>query len=105
MKSLSYNRTDIIRRTSEKLNISQDELKIILDSFLETMGDMLEESNDRTRIELRNFGVFEVKPAKAKPRARNPKTNKEVFVPPHRKVHFKVGKNIRKILSQEWKTS
>lgn len=92
---------DILRRTSDKLNISLDELKIILDSFLDTMGDMLEESNDKTRIELRNFGVFEVKPAKAKPKARNPKTNEEIYVPPHRKVHFKVGKNIRKVLSQE----
>ena len=102
MKSLKYTRIDILRRTSEKLNISADELKIILDSILETIGDMLKEPNDRTRIELRNFGVFEIKPTKAKSRARNPKTNEEIYVPAHRKAHFKVGKNIRKILIQEW---
>jgi nucleoid DNA-binding protein len=46
--------------------------------------------------------VFEVKPTKAKPRARNPRTNEEVYVPPRRKIHFKAGKVIREVLQKEW---
>jgi len=55
---------------------------------------------DNIRIEVRNFGVFEVKPTKAKPRARNPRTNEEVYVPAHKKSHFKPGKLLKQHLKQ-----
>ena len=55
---------------------------------------------DNIRIEVRNFGVFEVKPTKAKPRARNPRTNEEVYVPAHKKSHFKPGKILKQHLKQ-----
>ena len=38
----------------------------------------------------------------AKPRARNPRANVEVYVPARRKVHFKAGKILRDVLKQEW---
>ena len=59
------------------------------------------EESPYTRIEIRNFGVFETKATKAKPKARNPRTNEEVYVPPRRKVHYKPGKNIKTILSKD----
>lgn len=43
------------------------------------------------RIEIRGFGVFQVKNTKAKPAARNPRTGKLIFVPARRKTHFKPG--------------
>ena len=102
MKPINYNREDIIRRTSDKLNLSHDEMKIILDTTLDSIVEILTEKKSRIRIELRNFGIFEVKPTLAKPRARNPKTNEEIFVPPRRKINFKPGKIIRQELQQEW---
>ena len=102
MKPKNYTREDIIRRTSDKLNLTHDEMKIILDTTLDTMVDILIENRSRIRIELRNFGIFEVKPTRAKPKARNPKTNEEVYVPPRRKIQFKPGKIIRQELQQEW---
>ena len=102
MKSINYTREDIIRRASDKLNLTHDEMKIILDTTLDTMAEMLTEEKSRIRIELRNFGIFEVKPTRAKPRARNPRTNEEIYVPPRRKIHFRPGKIIRQELQQEW---
>ena len=102
MKPVNYTREDIIRRAGDKLNLTHDEMKIILDTTLDTMAEMLTEEQSRIRIELRNFGIFEVKPTRAKPRARNPRTNEEVFVPPRRKIQFKPGKIIRQELQQEW---
>ena len=102
MNPTNYTREDIIRRTGNKLNLTHDEMKLILDTTLDTIAEMHTEDKSRIRIELRNFGVFEVKPTKAKPRARNPRTNEEVFVPPRRKIHFKPGKIIRQELQQEW---
>lgn len=102
MNTLTFTREDIIRRTSEKLDLSHNDMKLVVDSILETMSGMLTEEQSNIRIELRNFGVFEVKPTKAKPRARNPRTNEEVYVPPRRKIHFKAGKVIREVLQKKW---
>ena len=52
------------------------------------------------RVEVRNFGVIESKPAKAKPKARNPRTNEEIFVPAHKKTHFKPGKLLKEYLKK-----
>ena len=102
MKAINYTREDIIRDTGNKLNLTHDEMKLILDTTLDTMAEMLTGKHSRIRIELRNFGVFEIKPTRAKPKARNPRTNEEVYVPPRRKIHFKPGKIIRQELKQEW---
>ena len=71
-------------------------------SFIKQKIDDLEKITDQdnpyTRIEVRNFGVFESKPTKAKPRARNPRTNEEIYVPAHKKTRFKPGKYIKEQL-------
>ena len=54
---------------------------------------------DQGRIELRNFGVFEMKPRGPR-KARNPKTNQEVFVPAKRILAFRAGKNVARKLLQ-----
>ncbi|MDD4889571.1 MAG: HU family DNA-binding protein, partial [Phycisphaerae bacterium] len=46
---------------------------------------------DHGRIELRNFGVFAVRQRAAR-KARNPRTNTPVHVPPRRIVSFQPGK-------------
>jgi integration host factor subunit beta len=61
---------------------------------------LMDDSSARVRIEIRNFGVFEVKNSKAKPQARNPKTNEVIYVPPRKKVHFKAGKILKEYLSK-----
>jgi len=43
------------------------------------------------RLELRDFGVFEVRVAKPR-KARNPGTGEAVMVPERRRVRFKAGK-------------
>ena len=102
MKAINFTREDIIRKAGDKLNLSHDEMKIILDTTLDSIAEILTRDQSRIRIELRNFGVFEVKPTRAKPRARNPRTNEEIYVPPRRKIHFKPGKIIRQELQREW---
>ena len=53
------------------------------------------------RIEIRNFGTFEVKPTKPRDKARNPKTLKLYKVPARRKVSFKAGKIIKTELKKK----
>ena len=47
------------------------------------------------RIEIRGFGVFQVKDTKPKPAARNPRTGEIIYVPARRKTHFKPGKLLK----------
>ena len=51
------------------------------------------------RIELRNFGVFEVKLRKAR-KARNPRTGERVDVEPKKVVTFKPGKEMEERVRQ-----
>ena len=48
------------------------------------------------RIELRGFGVFNVKPRKTGI-GRNPRTGEEVSIPPGKAVRFKPGKELQSI--------
>ncbi|HHT9156820.1 MAG TPA: HU family DNA-binding protein [Candidatus Tripitaka californicus] len=50
------------------------------------------------RIELRDFGVFEIRQRAAR-KARNPRTGAEAFVPAKNVVVFKVGKLMRERVS------
>lgn len=67
---------------------------------MDSIGQLMMEADPEVRIELRDFGVFEVKKTRAKPKARNPKTNETVFIPSRRKTHFKPSKRIKAVLQQ-----
>ena len=103
MKKITYSKDDLIRKLSNKILFSHEDMKFMVDNFLETILDILKQPKDNIRIELRNFGIFEVKPTKAKPKARNPRTNEEIYVPAHRKISFKPGKKLKDELRKEWK--
>ncbi len=89
---------DVARRAAEKMDSPLYKAKPWVRAVLMAVGDLLIESDPERRIELRDFGVFEVKKTKAKPTARNPQTNEPVFVPSRRKTHFKPGKRVREVL-------
>jgi DNA-binding protein HU-beta len=48
------------------------------------------------RIELRGFGVFNIRPRKTGI-GRNPRTGDEVIIPPGKAVRFKPGKDLQPI--------
>lgn len=81
---------DIVRQIAEDLKVDQMMTKQIVQKCLDGILDTLEKTG---RIELRNFGVFEVK-LRAARKARNPKTNEEVLVPSRRMITFQAGKNV-----------
>jgi nucleoid DNA-binding protein len=100
MKKRTYTKRDIVKRVANQTSSSYDQTAPYVDEIFSAMREMMSKSHDNIRIEVRNFGVFEVKPTKAKPRARNPRTNEEVYVPAHKKSHFKPGKILKQHLKQ-----
>src|SRR5262249_28323357 len=75
---------------SERLGLPQLKTKEIVQQTFDAIVETLLETG---RIELRNFGVFEVKQRKAR-KARNPRTGDKVDVPPKNVVTFKPGKEM-----------
>ena len=64
---------------------------------VETVFEALKQALGRgQRIELRRFGVFNVKPRKTGI-GRNPKTGEEVSIPPGKAVRFKPGKELQSL--------
>lgn len=100
MAALKYTKKDISRRVTsrvgQRLNVTH---QVVSETFA-VLREMLTEDSSNIKIEIRNFGTFSIKPTKAKPRARNPRTNEEIFVPPHRKSHFKPGRLLKLKLQQ-----
>ena len=81
---------EIVKTISEKLGMTQLRTKEIVQHTFEAIIETLVEDE---RIELRNFGVFEVKKRAAR-RARNPKTGARVDVPEKFVVTFKPGREM-----------
>ncbi len=83
---------EIVRTISEQIGLTQLKTKEIVQKTFDAIVDTLVEDG---RIELRNFGVFEVK-RRAPRKARNPRTGDKVFVPEKFVVTFKPGKEMEK---------
>ncbi len=89
---------DVSRRVADLMDKPIYKSEPWVSAVLTALGELMIEADPERRIELRDFGVFEVKKTKAKPKARNPRTNETVFVPSRRKTHFKPGKRIKEVL-------
>jgi nucleoid DNA-binding protein len=81
---------EIVKQISDDTDLTQLKTKEVVQRTFEAIIETLLEEG---RIELRNFGVFEVKRRKAR-KARNPRTGERVDVGPKSVVTFKPGKEM-----------
>jgi nucleoid DNA-binding protein len=89
---------EIVKTISDQTGITQLQVK---DVVQQTFAAIIETLVEEGRVELRNFGVFQVKPRAAR-KARNPRTGNQVEVPEKFVVTFKPGKLMeRKVKSIE----
>ena len=84
---------DIVLKISQETGIKQVNVKEVVQRTLDTILAALK---DGKRIELRNFGVFQVKRRKRRV-GRNPKTGEVVPVPERLTVVFKPGLKMKSI--------
>ncbi len=94
---------DVARRVAELQDEPIYKAEPWVSAVITALGELMIEADPEVRIELRDFGVFEVKKTKAKPKARNPKTNETVFIPSRRKTHFKPSKRVKNELQKPLK--
>jgi nucleoid DNA-binding protein len=82
---------DLARVISERTGITQKQAHEYVQRVL---GTVLETLAAERRVELRNFGIFEVQQRAAR-KARNPRTGEQVDVPEKYVVTFKPGRVIQ----------
>jgi integration host factor subunit beta len=88
-------KSELVEKVRERLqDYPLKDVAFAVDLMLEGMKEALVRGE---RIELRNFGVFSVRSRDSR-MGRNPKTDKEVYIPARRAPSFKVGRELKKIV-------
>ena len=84
---------DIVNAVVSKTGVSRTKAEQAVETVFEAMKHALGKGE---RIELRRFGVFNVRPRKTGI-GRNPRTGQEVSIPPGKAVRFKPGKELQSL--------
>jgi DNA-binding protein HU-beta len=84
---------DIITEVVNRTGLTKTKAEVAVETVFESMKRALANGQ---RIELRGFGVFNVKPRKTGI-GRNPRTGEEVNIPPGKAVRFKPGKELQSL--------
>ena len=82
---------DIVNAVVNKTGVTRTKAEQAVETVFEAMKSALGKGE---RIELRRFGVFNVRPRKTGI-GRNPRTGAEVSIPPGKAVRFKPGKELQ----------
>jgi DNA-binding protein HU-beta len=84
---------DLVNRVAETSDVPRVKAALAVDTIFLALKNALK---DGRRIELRGFGVFQIRDRK-RGVGRNPKTGVEVAIAPGKTVRFKPGKELRDI--------
>ena len=88
---------DLVVRISNETGLIQQDVLAVVQRILDYISEAVARGET---VELRNFGVFEVKVRKARV-GRNPnKPEKDVRIPPRAVVKFKPGKEMKEAVIQ-----
>lgn len=85
------NKSGLIEELSKKENLTEKKAAEVVNLIFKGFTDELKNGG---RIEIRGFGSFVVREYKGYT-GRNPKTGKNIEVPPKRLPFFKVGKELK----------
>jgi len=84
-------KVDIVKEIAARLKLKDKEALQIVDATIQAMRDVICKHG---RLEVRDFGVFQVKQRKARI-GRNPRNKDEYPIPPRKVVTFKLGKELK----------
>jgi DNA-binding protein HU-beta len=93
LQEVAVIKLDIINEVVNRTGVTKTKAEIAVETVFDSMKKALAKGD---RIELRGFGVFNVKPRKTGI-GRNPRTGAEVAIPPGKAVRFKPGKELQSL--------
>ena len=88
---------DLVVKIAKETGFIQNDVAVVVQKTLDSIAADLIEGNT---IELRNFGVFEIKVRKSR-KGRNPnKPENEVVIPKRAVVKFRAGKELKEAVEK-----
>ena len=87
-------KVDIVNEVSKIADITKVKAEVAVDAVFDAMRVSMQRGD---RIELRGFGVFQVKPRK-RGIGRNPRTGKTIHIPATRVPRFKASRALKDTL-------
>ena len=93
----TVSKKDLVDRIADKTQTKRTTVKTVVQQLLDEITSELAKN---TRLEFRDFGVFEPRTREART-AQNPKTLEKVQVPAKRTVKFKMGRLMRRGLNSD----
>ncbi len=89
-------KADLVNKIAEETGLTKKDVYMVINEFIDQIKQAL---LNEDRVDLRGFGVFEVKTRK--PRiGRNPRTREKVEIPKRKVVTFKPSK-LFKVIKEE----
>lgn len=85
------NKAELVTAVAEKTGAAKKDVESILNGFVETVGDTLQQGDSITLV---GFGTFAVKTTAARV-GRNPRTGAELQIPEKKAPAFKAGKQLK----------
>lgn len=87
-------KADLVQEVMRVTQLPRSKALLAVESMFQAMKNSLVLGS---RIELRGFGVFQVRPRK-RGIGRNPRTGEEVEIPAGKAIKFKPGKELRNLV-------
>jgi integration host factor subunit beta len=87
-----FTKADLVDSIYQKTGMNRKDIRSIIDLLIDDIKYAL---INRSVIELRGFGTFEIKIRKGRSKARNPRTGETVEVRSHGIVSFRSGRELR----------
>ena len=91
---MSFSKKNIAKNISAKINISETESKLLLDSFIK----IIKIKSKTSSLKIASFGTFITKKT-PKRIGRNPKTKKEHIISSRTKLTFSPSNKLKKIIN------
>lgn len=88
-------KASLSKALAQETGLTQDQALQATNTLLKLMSQTLIQNE---RLELRNFGIFEIKHQKPR-KLKHPKTGQPITVPSQKIVRFKAAKNLKKSLN------
>lgn len=82
---------DVVDAVAKATKLARPDARVVVKKLVSSIQEALQEGQ---RIEIRDFGVFQVKMVSGK-KGRDLKRNLSISLPAYPKVSFKAGKNLR----------
>ena len=89
---MTLTKRELVMRISEETGLIQSQVLAVVQKTFDGISDALAKGD---KVELRNFGIFDVRITKARP-GRNPnRPETDVMIPARAVVKFKAGKEMK----------